>query len=133
MKGCPTIRETYRMKIKRILILAFISGFVVSCYYDNAEDLYQDFPKDCDLQAVSYSMDVVPILDQNCLSCHGSTAPQAGLDLSTYNNVFANKEKVRNRITKPIGDPLLMPPGGPMIKCNVDKINFWIDQGALNN
>jgi hypothetical protein len=63
----------------------------------------------------------------------GPSAPQAGLDLSTHASLSASKEKVRNRINKPIGDPLVMPQGGPMIKCNIDKINAWIDQGALNN
>jgi hypothetical protein len=121
------------MQLKNIFIFIGIAIMSTACYYDNAEDLYQNFPKDCDVSAVSYSADVQPIIDQSCLSCHGPIAPQAGLDLSTHASLSASKEKVRNRINKPIGDPLVMPQGGPMIKCNIDKINAWIDQGALNN
>jgi hypothetical protein len=121
------------MSFRNVFFVLIVTSLATSCYYDNAEDLYQNFPKDCDVTAVSYSMDIEPILNQSCLGCHGSTAPQAGLDLSTHANVFANKEKVRDRINRPIGDPLVMPQGGPMIKCNIDKINAWIDQGALNN
>lgn len=118
----------------RNVILMFSALFAVTgCYYDNAEEMYENFPQDCDVSAVSYSTDIVPILDQNCLSCHSGSAPQANLDLSTYQNVSDNAASVRNRINLPPGDPLLMPQDGPMIKCNIDKINNWIDQGALNN
>jgi hypothetical protein len=120
--------------ILKISIL-MLSGAAImhGCYYDNAEDLYQNFPKGCDVSAVTYSLDVRPILDQNCGSCHGPIAPQAGLDLSTYDKVKANVTKIRDRINRPISDPLVMPQGGPMPQCNIDKVTAWIDAGALNN
>lgn len=118
---------------KSSILLIFIILFAFSCRYDNVEETYKDFITDCDTSVVSYSMDIAPIIDINCIVCHGSVSPEAGLDLSTYGNVFANRENIRNRINRPLGDPFVMPQGGPMVQCNIDKINAWINQGALNN
>jgi hypothetical protein len=118
---------------KHLIILGLLAAFVSACYYDNAEDLYQNYPKNCDVSAVSYSIDVRPIIDQNCVSCHGGVAPQAGLDLTTYDKVKANTANIRDRINRPISDALVMPQGGPMPQCSIDKVTAWIDAGALNN
>ncbi len=119
--------------IKITLLIAAGAVIAQSCYYDNAEDLYQNVPKTCDVSAVLYSADVRPILDQNCLSCHGPISPQAGLDLSSYDKVKANVTKIRDRINRPISDPQVMPQGGPMPKCSIDQVTAWIDAGAINN
>lgn len=118
---------------KNILILSLGALFVTACYYDNAEDLYQNFPKACDVSAVSYSIDIRPIINQNCVSCHGAVALLAGLNLSTYDNVKANSAKIKDRINRSVSDALLMPQGGPMPQCSIEKVTAWIDAGALNN
>jgi hypothetical protein len=37
---------------------------------------------------LTYVADVKPILDSNCIMCHGGSQPTAGLDLSTYRGVM---------------------------------------------
>jgi hypothetical protein len=115
------------------MLLVFCGALVVSCYYDNAEDLYKNFPKGCDTTSISYQLDVRPIIDANCIACHGAIAPSAGLDLTTYDKLKANSTKVKTRINLPANDPLVMPQGAPMNQCNISIVTKWIDQGSPNN
>lgn len=127
-------------KVQRyLLMLKIFSAFFVmvllasSCSYNNIEDAYGNKIDECDTTVVSYALDVAPIIDMQCVTCHGSISPQAGLDLSFYEKVFAQKENIINRINRPLGDPFVMPQSGPMSSCKINTINAWVNQGALNN
>ncbi len=88
----------------------------------------------CDVSDISYSQDIQPILTDYCTVCHGSNNAQAGIDLSTY-------EEVKKQAGNPrfygaiIHDSKYspMPPGGQLIPCEIKAIKAWIDQGAPNN
>ncbi|MFK7950212.1 MAG: hypothetical protein AB8G11_21660 [Saprospiraceae bacterium] len=41
---------------------------------------------------VTYTADVKPIMDGNCIGCHSGNTPSASLDLTTYANVRAIAE-----------------------------------------
>lgn len=108
-----------------------------SCYYDSREDLYQFIEVNCDLNNVSYAADIEPLLASQCAysGCHSSTAPAAGLDLSTHANA-ANavlNGALIDRIEKPNGDAGQMPPSGKMNDCDINKIKEWTIAGAPNN
>lgn len=118
--------------MKKMIVLTITSFWFSSCYNDNAEDMYQNFPQDCDVAAVSFLQDVQPIINNNCVGCHGSVSPSAGLSLITYDQIKNASAKINTRINLPQGNALRMPPGG-MPQCNINKINAWIAQGALNN
>ena len=38
-----------------------------------------------------------------------------------------------DRISRPEGDPLMMPGSYRIPQCQIDKIVAWVEQGALNN
>ena len=42
-----------------------------------------------ELPSPDFENDVLPILEKNCLQCHGESAPQAQLDLRTPETVLA--------------------------------------------
>lgn len=121
---------------KNIFSILVFLGIATSCYYDNAEEMYADNNQNCDVAAVTFSQDVSKIIAQNCSVCHSGSVPSAGLSLTTYAQikVVVDNGKLQNRINRSQGDPLVMPQGnGPMQKCNIDKVNAWIAQGALEN
>lgn len=123
---------------KGILLLITGAGlFASSCYYDNKEDLYQFVGSGCDTTGVTFAADVLPVFQQNCAiaGCHSSASMQSNLDLGTYEdiNTIALDGRLMTRITKPEGDPLMMPPGAKLPDCTIDKIQAWINNGALNN
>ena len=102
------------------------------CYYDNVEELY---PDGCRTNNMSYTDDVVPILERNCLSCHNDMDEQGGVNLQTYDEVIVYVENgsLLGSIKHADGfEP--MPLIGTMISnCSISKIEEWIYDGAINN
>jgi len=102
-------------------------------------------------EAVSFSQNVKPIIDQNCLSCHkeGGTGLEAsGFSMVGYDNlmkgtkfgpmIIAGDSAGSNMIVLMEGraDPSISMPHGsmdPVSKQDIETIRLWIDQGAKNN
>lgn len=109
---------------------------------NNVEDVTGDVQSE-----VSFSADVQPILQQNCVSCHGS---QGGIALDSYQSIItANGNRYGTNIVVQ-GDadasglvdkieanpqfPGRMPTGGPFLSGDeIQTIRAWINEGALNN
>ena len=101
--------------------------------------------------AVSFSQDVKPILDQNCLGCHqagGEGEVASGLNMSTYDDlmkgarfgpmIIAGDPEGSNLIVLMEGraDPSIRMPHGknePVSKQDIQTMRLWISQGARNN
>lgn len=109
--------------------------FATGCYYDNYEDLYQNIPQEeCDTPLSSYSQDISVWISDQCEVCHGPNLAQAGLDLTVYDNVANKASSILDRISRPDGDPLLMPQGGtPLSDCRIEGFQAWIDLGTPQN
>ena len=100
---------------------------------------------------VSYSQDVKPILDQNCISCHlagkeGEVA--SGFNMATYDDlmkgarfgpmVIAGDVEGSNMLVLMEGraDPSISMPHGQQKSvpaADIETIRLWIKQGARNN
>lgn len=103
------------------------------CYYDVEEEIY---PKtECDTDNISYSIDVVPILQNNCYECHSEAVNQAGITLEGYDNLktYVDNGRFLGAIKHDPGfSP--MPQGRPQLPdCQIAKIEQWILDGAPNN
>lgn len=90
--------------------------------------------EDCDLTSVTFSADISGIIANNCSGCHSGSQPDGGMLLTNYSQIAAaaNSSKLYNVITGSNGSPL-MPPGGSLSNCKIDKITKWIQDGAQNN
>lgn len=123
--------------LSKVVVLSSLSVFALtsSCYYDNYEDMYQYLPEDnCETPLSSFSADIQPWIDAQCVSCHGAVSPQAGLDLTTHANVSSNAANILDRISREAGDGLLMPQGStPLDDCTIEGFSVWIDLGTPNN
>ncbi|MCF6219340.1 MAG: hypothetical protein L3J62_10570 [Gammaproteobacteria bacterium] len=101
---------------------------------------------------VSFSKDVQPILNDNCLKCHvegGAGFVKNGLNMTSYENlmkgthfgpVIDSGSSVSSTLVRLISgnaDPSLKMPHGsgnkPLSEGEVNTIKMWIDQGAKNN
>jgi hypothetical protein len=108
---------------------------------------------------VSYSKDVMPVLNAKCLTCHdgsGEGSVKSGFSVKTYDSLMAGTKlgkvivpgdavsstlyrlisrKASPEINMPPhgGQSLAMGKGEPLTKGEVDTIKLWIDQGAKNN
>lgn len=108
---------------------------------------------------VSFSRDVKPILDANCLSCHdgsGEGSAKSDFVITDYNGVMNGTKygsvviagssvssTLYRVISHKAGTKIQMPPhhdtalaegrGEPLQPKEIEFIKNWIDQGALDN
>ena len=122
--------------MKNIFFLLIIIFLVVSCAYENENDLFNEIS--CDTLDVQFERDILPIFAYNCQSCHGGPSPSVYLSLETYDQIVERINApgisgILNRIERNEGDILLMPQGYKLQNCEINKIKSWINQGYLNN
>jgi len=87
---------------------------------------------------VDFATDVLPILRQNCVSCHGPAQQSSGMRLDRKSVVISRRGVVPgssdnsflyHRISgNAFG--MQMPPTGPLRAEQIQTIKTWIDQGA---
>lgn len=86
--------------------------------------------KDVPLSDVSYETHVKPIIRGYCTTCHGGSAPSAGVNLKTYKNVRHHAEK--GMLLKRINDyKNPMPQGGLMPRNEREMILKWAKNNYL--
>ena len=121
------------MKVQVFLLVLLAMLSTSSCYYDNAEQLYGSGAS-CDSVA-TWTIDVQPLIQSQCLSCHQGASASGGLDLSTHSLVQNSvlNGSMLDRINRSAGDPLAMPPGGSLSECSKAKVRVWKRAGALPN
>lgn len=100
---------------------------------------------------VSYSQEVIPILQKHCLECHVPEMPghlASGLDMSTHELLMKGTKfgpviKPGNSLSSTLvllvegrADPSIKMPHGDRPALSATEVNVlrqWIDQGAANN
>src|SRR6266568_3697498 len=87
---------------------------------------------------VDYARDVLPILRQNCVSCHGPAQQSSGMRLDRKSMVISRRGVVPGSSDNSFlyqrisGNAygLQMPPTGSLRPEQIQTIKTWIDQGA---
>ena len=127
--------KKFEMKVVFSFAVFLTFLFLVSC----TKDYYQ--PPDTMPQNVSFSGDVIPIFNANCVSCHndGGISPNLTAD-KAYGELTAGTDLVKSGnpddselYHRIMGQGSVMPPAGMMNHSNIDLIYVWIKEGALNN
>jgi len=101
--------------------------------------------------AVSFSQDVKPIIDKNCIECHqagGEGEVASGFDMASYDGlikgarfgpmIIKGDAEGSNMVVLMEGraDPSISMPHGQqksISKADIQTIRLWIEQGARNN
>lgn len=110
-------------KIKQILtIITCIT--VISCERNVEEEVDLVIDDQCDPE-ISFSVSIKPIIDANCIACHGGNRFP---DLRTYEGISTNASRVRTQVVN-----RTMPQGGSLTNEQIELIRCWIENGALNN
>ena len=126
----------YKKIILLIVLVISIAMWMVSCTKESADRL-EGNNNTCDTTNVSYNTGVVPILQANCYSCHGTgnTGGSGGILLQGYSNLvtWASNGYLVGNVTHAPGY-VPMPYGEAMLPaCEVNTIVAWVHQGALIN
>jgi hypothetical protein len=91
---------------------------------------------------VSFSKDIQPILEQNCLTCHGHSMQSSRLDLSTREGAMRGgarwaaivpgqaEDSFMYRLVAGLDKPAMPLNGNKLSDAQIATIKNWIDQGA---
>ncbi len=119
------------MLFKKFIMAGSCLALLSSCSNDSTDDLIDNTI----VAEARYTEHVRPIIQNNCLACHGNpTQNGAPMSLTSYNAV---RDAVENRgligrVSSPEGAPGHMPLGGPRLPQNlIDLIIQWEEQGFL--
>jgi len=123
--------------------LAVLISFVFllsisSCYYDKEQLLYpgsMNAPCTDTTTNVSYSKNVVPLLQSQCYGCHSSGFPSGNITLGSYtaDKAIAQSGKLYGSITYASGYSPMPKGSSRMSSCQASLIKKWIDNGLPNN
>lgn len=105
-----------------------------SCYYDNVEDLYPQ-PPSCDTTNITYTDDVLPLINSQCTACHSGGAPSGNIVLETYDDIVAsvNNGGLMGTIRHESNWSPMPKNGAKLDDCTILKLEIWIDEGMQNN
>ena len=128
-----------------VLLSLGLFFFVMSCSKSNADTVGSTNPpppdttttNSCDTANMKYMEDIVPILQNNCYSCHGSSSNSGsgGIVLEGYSNLlkWTTNGYLAGEVTHASGY-IGMPYGEPKLpSCTINQILSWINNGAQNN
>lgn len=89
----------------------------------------------CDTAAVSYVNFVLPLLQTNCIGCHGDHNPGGGILLNSHASVVAvaTNGKLIGSINHESGFKVMPPSGTKLPDCDIQKVKAWVAAGAKNN
>ena len=111
-----------------LLITLFLGAILNGCYYDVEEELYPVVVVD----SATYTTDIRPIINASCAisGCHIPGGTGVG-DFTSYEGVKLKVDQgsFRTRVL----DQRNMPPGFALIGSDLQKIEIWLNDGALNN
>jgi len=119
-----------------IIITSFtiISFFLNGCYYDVEEELYPD-SFICNIDSVSYNIEVLPIIQFQCYQCHNAASNFGNVNLEGHSNinVYADNGKLMGAINHESGFSPMPKNQSQLGVCDLETINKWILDGAPNN
>lgn len=79
---------------------------------------------------ISFSLQIAPMIEENCSGCHGSGAGTLPV-LSSHSEISSNADAMLNALH---GTPQLMPQGGPALADSlIQQFQCWMQQGKMNN
>ena len=76
---------------------------------------------------ITFSINVKPIIDNNCTQCHSTSGGQFP-NLDTYIGVSNNSATVLSEVVSKS-----MPQGSSLTNDEIAAIKCWVENGALNN
>lgn len=108
--------------------------FLNSCYYDNVEELYP-LPPPCDTSNITFSNDVLPIINARCTSCHSGSTPSGNVTLENYESIVtaANNGSLLGVIRHESGWLPMPKNGAKLDNCTITKFEIWIADCTPNN
>lgn len=124
------INQFILMRISPFIYTITFAFLILSCTNTSESDLIDQVDPEI---IITYSEQIKPIFDSNCLGCHSNpTINGAGVPLTTLSEVQSSIENTNliDRINKQSGEGGFMPLGGSRIpQASIDLIIQWQSEG----
>ena len=123
----------------KIISFAGIALLLNSCYYDSFPEA-GDLPPEPEPEDVSYSEQIQPLLNDDCVVCHPSLAPPDLTPDNSWSSLVnggyvipgdANNSDLYKSLLGIDGVSLMPPNGWP--DAPIELVRIWIEEGAKNN
>lgn len=116
-----------------LITICFLSLFIASCYYDKEEELYGT--AECSTEGVTFSGNILKIIEDNCYRCHDAANNFGGITIEGYDNLkpYVDSGALIGVIKRENGFSPMPKNEPPLLECDIEKIEVWIMNGALNN
>ena len=91
---------------------------------------------------VSFTKDVLPIIESRCINCHGGERTEKGLNLKSFADVMSGSENgpvivpgdaTHSKLVELILNQKMPKRGPKLTPPQVEIITNWVNQGAPNN
>jgi hypothetical protein len=91
---------------------------------------------------VSFSGDIVPIIESRCINCHGGQRTEKGLDMNTFDSLMSGSENgpvvtpgdaAHSKFVELVANQKMPKRGPKLTPPQVELFTEWVNQGALNN
>lgn len=134
--------------MKKQFILIFIAISLVSAFiiFQNGSTniVTAALPSETtvSVENVSFNRDIYPLVERRCVKCHGGEFPSEGLNLESYESLMSGSQNGQVIVAGDSSNSLLfeqiksgeMPKRGSDLTAEqIQLIQQWIDEGALNN
>lgn len=116
-----------KLKFKLSVLVIFMVFLFSSCSKDK---VFVSTPPNCP-DTVSFTNEVLPIIQNNCSGCH-SAGNGTAYTFTNHGNIAASADAIIGSMKG--NGYQLMPQGGPALADTlIQKVECWIFQGKLNN
>ncbi len=120
--------------MRKVSLIALLVVFIIACSSESVQELSVP-PNNCNTEDISYDNELAALITNSCatVGCHVGPNGIGGLDLSRYEDVkqIAGNGNLIGRINGTTG--AIMPPGGKLPPCEINKITSWVQDGARRN
>lgn len=121
--------------MKKYFIISILSTATIfgACYYDVEEELYPTL--ECSTANVTYSGVVEPLLKSKCYKCHDAANNNGNITLEGYANLkkYVDSGQLLGAIKHSPGYSQMPKNEAQLVECNIQKMEAWITNGALEN
>lgn len=114
------------LSVKKEFLLLLLVVSLSSCLTNVENPIEEEAPNVDPCATITYTLSVKPIIDNNCIQCHGTGGNFP--NLTSYNGTSANANIVKAEVVS-----RRMPQGGSLTTAEIEAISCWVDGGALNN
>lgn len=119
--------------MKNYFLYAVLILSLTSCYYHVEEELYPTL--ECQTMDVTYSNQVLSIIQSNCYQCHDAIQNFGNITLEGYEELkkYVDNGQLLGTLRHEPGFSPMPKNEPPLLDCDIEKIEAWIDAGAPNN